>query len=408
MNGMGGDLMAIVYDPKTGKAQGLNSSGRSSKKVDLAAMLDRLGELTPPLNMIPSTGPLSVTVPGAVMGWCMLHERFGKLDFADLLAPAIKYAEEGFPVSEVIASGWGLVANSSALTSSGRYPNAIDGFLNTFAIKDDETGEYRAPRAGEIWKNPDLANSLRKVAIGGCHEFYNGTISRAIDAFREQAGLLIDYEDMQQHHSQWIDPVNVTYRERYTVLELPPNPQGLAALQQLNILETMDLKSMGHNSADYLHAHIESKKLAFADRAKYYADPDFYNVPIEWLLSKEYAAQRAQMINMSSAAESVPAGIQTSHNRTNLMTANEQSGPPGGDTIYLTTADGDGMMVSLIQSNFNGFGTLLTGGGQETGWPELGVLGRERTGCSGTWVCIARQRLSLRRYARRRCQRVCC
>ena len=150
MNGMGGDLMAIVYDPVSGKAHGLNSSGRSSKKVDLAEMLKRLGELSPPLEMIPSTGPLSVTVPGAVMGWCMLHDKFGKLPFADLLAPAIKYAEEGFPVSEVIAAVWSIVQNSSALSSSGRYPHAIDGFLETFAVKDEDTGEYRAPRKGEV------------------------------------------------------------------------------------------------------------------------------------------------------------------------------------------------------------------------------------------------------------------
>ena len=194
------------------------------------------------------------------------------------------------------------------------------------------------------------------MASGGCSEFYKGSIAKAIDDFRDQSGLLIDFEDLSEHYSQWIEPVNVTYRDRYTVLELPPNPQGLAALQQLNILETMDLESMGHNSADYLHVHIESKKLAFADRAKYYADPDFYDVPIEWLLSKEYAAERAKMINMSYAAQTVPAGIQTSQTRTNMMTANEQSGPPGGDTIYLTAADESGMMVSLIQSNFNGFG----------------------------------------------------
>ena len=359
MNGIGGDLMAIIYDPKTKQLKGINSSGRAPKSVSLAQMKKLTAEVHQGTT-IPTKGPLSVSVPGAVMGWCMLHEQYGTLPFAQVLQPAIDYATKGFPVSQVIAADWEgtLSTNSSVMTTNGKFPRAVDGFRATFLNKHG-----RAPKAGEVFKNPELAHSLKLIAEGGCTVFYNGSIADAIANFSTTGGTHLSKEDLASHYSEWADPVNTTYRDRYTVFELPPNPQGLAALQMLNILEGFNLTAMGHNSADYLHVQIEAKKLAFADRAKYYADPDFVTVPVEGLISKSYADERRKLIDMKAAANVVDAGTPAEH--ASMKT---------GDTIYLTTADSNGMMVSLIQSNYEGFGSGLVVPGLGFALQDRGAL----------------------------------
>ena len=364
MNGMGGDLMAQVWHGPTRKLHGYNGSGRSPRNVSFATMRAHLGAQH--LERIPASGPLGVSTPGAVMGWWDLHQRFGKLSWAKLFEPAIGYAEGGHPVAQVIAAEWYVPANDSTLTSGGLYPHALDGFLHTFTVKDATTGRRRTPREGEIFFNKALASTLRKVAHGGAAEFYNGSIAKEFDAYRSVSGLLVTSDDLRRHHGEWVDPVSTTYRDKYQVYELPPNPQGIAALQQLNLLEHFDLQAMGFNSADYLHAHVEAKKLAFADRAKFYADPEFGGPSEELvrsLISKEYAASRVKLINMSSAAKVVPPGTPPSEaaRRHGFPTtaAAQSLDHTSADTMYLTVADDEGTMVSLIQSNYEGFGSGL-------------------------------------------------
>ncbi len=319
-NGVGGDLFAIVWDPKSGKLFGFNGSGRSPKSLPFGFFQER------GLSHIPSKGPLPVSVPGTVDGWIELHAKFGKRPLADDLAPAIRYAREGFPVTEVIAAHW--ARNVPAL---GEFPN----------VREQFTIDGRAPKKGEIWKNPNLANTLEQIAATGRKAFYEGAIARAIaDHVKGQGGFLA-FEDLAAHHGEWVEPVSTNYRG-YDVWELPPNTQGIAALQMLNILEGYDLTSMGFGSVDALHVMVEAKKLAFEDRAKFYADPAMAAVPVAGLLRKEYAAERRKSIRMDRAAKTVDAG---------------NPALKAGDTIYLTTADADGMMVSLIQSNYRGMGS---------------------------------------------------
>lgn len=328
-NGIGGDLFAIVWDAKSRRLYGLNASGRSPKGLSFEQMRAAVGER----RFIPMHGPLAVSVPGAVDGWFELHARFGRLPMADLLAPSIRHAEEGVPVPQVIAHHWQLAverlaANHADITDSVN-------FTKTFTISG------RAPREGDVFRNPDLARTYRQLAAGGREAFYRGEIGERIDRYARRVGLHLRQEDLAAHTSTWIDPVSVNYRG-YDVYQLPPNGQGIAGLQMLNILEGFDLAAMGHNSADYLHVQAEAKKLAFADRARHYADPDFHKVPLDWLLSKKYAAERRALIDMERARPSVDAGV-----------------PPTrqGDTVYLTVADRDGNMVSLVQSNFLDFGS---------------------------------------------------
>ncbi len=322
-NGIGGDIFAIVWDAKTKKLYGLNGSGRSPKSLTLDYFKQH------GYKKIPSHGPLPVTVPGCVDGWFELHKKFGRLPMTEILEPAIRYAREGFPVTELIAYYW-----QRSVPILRKYPN----FEKIFTING------RAPRKGEIFRNPYLANTLEKIARGGRDVFYKGEIARTIANYMKRNGGFLSYEDLASHKSEWVEPVSTNYRG-YDVWELPPNGQGIAALQMLNILEGYDIASMGFGSADYLHVFIEAKKLAFEDRAKFYADPDFNDIPVEWLISKEYAAQRRQLINMKRAARSYPAGNPALRD---------------GDTIYLTVADGEGNMVSLIQSNFRGMGSGMT------------------------------------------------
>ena len=319
-NGIGGDLFAIVWIQSEKKLYGLNASGRSPKSLSLEKLREEIGES----NRIPPLGPLPVSVPGCVDGWFELHGKFGKLSMEQVLAPAISYCREGFPVSELIAYYW------SRSRFLARYP----GFKDTF-LPDGE-----APRKGEIFKNPKLGNTLEKIAKGGRDVFYKGDIARTIATFMKQHNGYLSYDDLATHSSEWVDPVSTNYRG-YDVWELPPNGQGIAALQILNMLEPVDLKSAGFGSVTHVHQFVEAKKLAFEDRAKFYADPAFNKIPVDELISKPYAAKRRKLIS-DKAAKSYPAG------NPNLE---------HGDTIYLTVADKDRNMVSLIQSNYRGFGS---------------------------------------------------
>lgn len=318
--GIGGDLFAMVWDAESQKLVGLNASGRSPRQLTAEVFAEK------GLNNIPKFGPLPVSVPGAVDGWFELHNKFGKLPMATLLTPAIKYARNGFPVSELIAYYWQV--NHDRI---GHY----DGFAETFLING------KLPQKGDVFKNPGLAATYEKIATGGRDAFYKGDIARIIDAYMKEQGGYLSYQDLASHTSEWVEPVSANYRG-YDVWELPPNGQGIAALQILNILERYDIEGMGFNSADYIHTFVEAKKLAFADRAKFYADPAFNDIPLEWLISKSYAAQRQQLIDAQKAAQRVDAGIYD------------------GDTVYLTVADSDGNMVSLIQSNYRGMGSGMT------------------------------------------------
>lgn len=319
-NGIGGDLFAIVWDAKSQRLYGLNGSGRSPHSLTLEELKKR------DLIQIPALGPLPVSVPGTVDAWFELHGKFGKLPIDQILAPAIGYAREGFPVSELIAHYWAL-----SVPRLGQYPN----FKEIFTI------DGRAPRKGEIFKNPFLASTLEKIAHGGRDVFYKGEIARTIDEFMKRQGGFLAYRDLAEHTSTWVEPVSTNYRG-YDVWELPPNGQGIAALQMLNLLEAYDLKAMGFGSAEHVHTFVEAKKLVFEDRAKLYADPDFAQLPVQGLISKRYADERRQLINPNRAARSYEAGH-----------------PPleEGDTIYLTVADRERNMVSLIQSNYRGMGS---------------------------------------------------
>lgn len=320
-NGIGGDLFAIVWDPATRRLHGYNGSGRSPQGLAIEEFRRR------GLDAIPARGPLPVSVPGAVDGWFALHGRFGRLPMAELLAPTIRYARQGHPVHEVIAHYW---ARSVPVLSE--WP----GFVEQFTI------DGRAPAKGETWRNPNLADTLEKIAEGGRDAFYKGEIARTIDAYFREHGGFLRYEDLAAHEGNWVDPVSTSYRG-YELWELPPSGQGIAALQILNLLEPYDLGAYGFGSPEHVHLFVEAKKLAFADRARWYADPDFHPVPVERLISKEYAAERGALISMYRAARQVQPGTPRQLDE--------------GDTIYLTTADADGMMVSLIQSNYRGMGS---------------------------------------------------
>lgn len=317
-NGIGGDLFAIVWDAKTKKLHGLNASGRSPATLTRAEFAKR------ELNSIPSKGVLPISVPGCVDGWAELHSRFGRLRMSEVLQPTVKYAREGTPVPETIAYYW-----AGGVRAFRDQP----GFAETFML------DGGAPREGDVFRNPGLANTLEAIGTHGRDAFYKGPIARTMAEFVQQHGGFLSEDDLANHKSDWVEPVSTDYRG-YTVWELPPNGQGIAALQILNTLEGYDLRSFGFGSADHIHHFVEAKKLAFEDRAKYYADPDFNKIPVQQLISKEYGAQRRKLIRSDRAASKYAAGDITH-----------------GDTIYLTVADKDRNMVSLIQSNYAGFGS---------------------------------------------------
>ena len=317
-NGIGGDLFAIVWDANEKKLHGLNASGPAPKNISIDYFVKN------GLNKIPSYGPLPVTVPGAVDGWVKLHEKFGKMDFQSLFEPTIEYAENGFPVTETIA--YYLDRSKKRFEN---YPNFRDVWLKN----------GKMPAKGEIFKNPQLAKTLKIIADQGRAGFYEGHVATTMADFIQSQGGFLSYEDLSSFHSEWTPPVSSNYRG-YDVWELPPNGQGIAALQILNILENYNIKKMGLFSAEYIHLFTEAKKLVFADRAKYYADPDFSKIPVQELISKSYAKDRAKLINLSEAAQTDQPGVLES-----------------GDTIYLTAADQYGNMISLIQSNYRGMGS---------------------------------------------------
>ena len=332
-NGIGGDLFAIVWDAKNQKLVGLNASGRSPKSLSLEWFKDQGYE------SIPSHGPLPVTVPGAVDGWFMLHQRFGSKPMSALLAPAIRYAEEGFPVTQLIAYYW-----NRSVPILSKWP----GFNEQFTLQG------RAPKQGDVWRNPNLANTLKTIAEQGRDGFYAGPVAKVIADYMQANGGFLSMADLAEHRGNWVDPVSTNYRG-YDVWELPPNGQGIAALQMLNMLEEFDLSSMGRESAEFVHLFTEIKKVVFEDRAKYYADPEFNTIPLATLLSKEYARERLKLIDLTDASDEFAAG--------NILS--------DGDTIYLTTADAEGNMVSLIQSNYRGMGSGMTP-------PGLGFILQDR------------------------------
>ncbi|WP_407704869.1 gamma-glutamyltransferase [Thalassotalea loyana] len=336
-NGIGGDLFAIVWDPKTKKLYGLNGSGRSAQGQTLAQLQEKIGDV----SQIPNWGTPPVTVPGTVDAWFELHEKFGKLPMKQNLAPAINYAREGFPVTEVIAYYMDIYQKRYERLHKAGEIEEIANYQSTFLI------DGKAPVEGQVFKNPDLANTLAKIAEGGRDAFYKGDIAKTIDTYFKRIGGPLRFNDFAEHTSTWVDPVAINYRG-YDVWELPPNGQGIAALQMLSVLKNFELGNMEHNGSDYLHLMTEAKKLAFEDRARFYADPDYVNIDLDYLLSDEYGAKRAELIDANKAA------LEVDHGHPKLIE---------GDTIYLTVADKDGMMVSLIQSNYRGMGTGLVADG---------------------------------------------
>lgn len=323
--GIGGDLFVMYWDASKEKLCGLNASGRSPLRMTRELFLSR------DLQDIPDSGPLSWSVPGCVDGWDVLQRRFGKMSLAQVLQPAISFAERGFPVSEIIGSSW-----KSAVPGLSAWPSSASTYLQNRA----------APRAGQIVGNERLAQSYRKISEGGRDAFYTGHLARALVEFSDSVGGLLSTEDLARHHSDWIEPVSTRYRG-VDVWELPPNGQGLAALEMLNLLEHYDLEEWGPTHPDYVHLFVEAKKLAFADRARFYADMDFCQVPVADLISKTYASAQKKRITMDqSAVDVLPGDPKLSH----------------GDTVYLTVVDRDRNCCSFIQSIYYGFGSQVVAG----------------------------------------------
>ena len=355
LNGIGGDCFAIVYDPKTHKLYGYNGSGWSPKGRDLAKMqaevkaaYEKAG--MKPSDQIPLYGSLAITVPGVVDAWFALHERFGKLPMSEDLAPAIKYAKEGFPVTEIVASYW--KGNWKAFQRNRGLIEEFDNAKKTYLI------DGHTPSQGEVFRNPDLANTLSMIAKDGRDAFYKGKIAETIANYFKRIGGDLSYQDFADFHGEWVKPQSVNYRG-YDVYELPPNGQGFAALEMLNILKGFDLSKMGVGSADALTAEIEAKRLAFADLSKYYADPRFYNVPMKGLLSEKYADELRKLVNLK-------------HINANIVPGNPL--PYNGETTDFETADSTGMMVSMIQSNYAGMGSGLVADGLGFMFQDRGAL----------------------------------
>ncbi len=324
--GIGGDLFVIYWDSKTEKLYGLNASGRSPYSLTRDEFARR------GMKQIPDEGPLSWSVPGCVSGWDELNRRFGTKPLGELLQPSIETAEDGFPVTEIIAGYW-----RGAEGSLARWPDSAATYLI------DDT---RAPRFGEVFANPRLAASYRLIAEDGADAFYKGEIAKKIVAFSQDNGGYLSLKDFADHKSEWVDPVSTNYRG-YDVWELPPNGQGIAALEMLNVLEPFDVRALGPGNPDYLHLFVEAKKLAFADRAKFYSDPAFNDLPVAELISREYAHQQAKRIDPDKAATDIPAGDpRLGH----------------GDTIYLTVVDKDRNCCSFIESIYYSFGSKVTPG----------------------------------------------
>jgi gamma-glutamyltranspeptidase / glutathione hydrolase len=328
--GVGGDCFVMLWDPKTGKVEGLNGSGRSPQGLSLDTVRGRAKN-----GLIPSYGAVSVSVPGAVDAWWVLHQRYGRLPWKDLFAPAIAYAEQGHAVTQNVA--YYLNRSLANFTRAGSGIEEVENFKKVWAPGG------ATPKEGEVFKNPALGRTYRLIAQHGREGFYGGEVAATIEAYFKRIGGWMTKADLANHHARWDPPHKVNYRG-VDVYGLSPNSQGLATLQMLNIMETFDFKAMGFQSAAAIHHGVEAKRLAFEDRAKFYADPDFFKVPTEWLLSKEYARERAKLISPNKIMTPVFPG----------------QAPSQGDTTYFTTADKEGMMVSIIQSNYRGMGSGLS------------------------------------------------
>lgn len=339
--GIGGDLFAIVWDAEESKLHGYNGSGRSPGGLTLEKLKEELSDRG--LDEIPAHGTLPISVPGCVDGWISLHEKFGKLPLEKVLEPAIRHAREGFPVSQVIAYYW---------QASVRKLEPQPGFMETF------TRNGRAPVEGELWKNPDLAQSYERIAKEGRAGFYEGEVAERMARFVQEHGGYLTVEDLASHRGEWVEPVSTNYRG-VDVWQLPPNGQGLAVLQILNIMEGYPVRDWGFGSTELLHHFIEAKKQVFEDRARDYVDPDFHKVPIRDLISRERAALQRSAISSEKAARSIDTGRAQTRD---------------GDTVYLSVADSDGNMISLIQSNYRGIGSGVCPPGLGFGLQDRGEL----------------------------------
>ena len=343
-SGLGGDCFAFVWDPKTAKLASMAASGRSPKSLSLETVRARAKN-----GALPALGAISVSTPGALDGWWTLHQRYGKLKWSELFEPAIHLCESGVPLPQII--GYYIGRNLAAFRRPDSGVEEIANAMHTYAPNG------QAPAEGDVFRNPDLAKTYRKIAAGGRDEFYAGSIARTIDAYFKRIGGWLSYEDLKDQHAEWIDPLVTSYRG-VDVYAMAANTQGLATLQMLNILENFDLKNMGFQSAASIHVQAEAKRLAYEDRARYYADPKFAQIPIAWLNSKGYAAERAKLIRPDSILSPIYPGQAPSH----------------GDTTYFTVADVNGMMVSRIQSNFRGMGSGLVADGLGFMFQDRGQL----------------------------------
>ncbi|HEY6848190.1 MAG TPA: gamma-glutamyltransferase family protein [Terracidiphilus sp.] len=343
-SGLGGDCFAFVWDPKTNKLEGMASSGRSPKSLSLETARARAKN-----GVLPTLGAVTVSTPGALDGWWTLHQRYGTLKWAELFEPAIHYCEVGAPNPQII--GWYLKRNMAAFLRSG---SGVEETANAVATY---TPGGIAPNEYDVRRNPDLARTYRMIAEGGRDVFYDGPIAKTIDAYFKRIGGWLSAEDLHEHHAEWDEPLITRYRD-IDVYAMAANTQGLATLQMLNIIEQFDLRAFGFQSAKSLHVQIEAKRLAYEDRARFYADPHFAKIPIDWLNSKDYAKQRAGLIRLDQILDPVHPGQAPSH----------------GDTTYFTTADRNGMMVSMIQSNFRGMGSGLVADGLGFMFQDRGEL----------------------------------
>jgi gamma-glutamyltranspeptidase/glutathione hydrolase len=340
-SGIGGDCFVMLWDPKQGKVVGLAGSGGSPRKLTLEIARSRAKN-----GALPPVGAIPVSTPGAVDAWWMLHQRYGRLKWADLFAPAIHMAEAGTPVPDMIA--YYIRSNMAIFRSKRAQIEELDNAIHTY-------GE--GPAAGGVFRNPDLARTYRLIAEGGRDAYYKGPIAQTIDAYFKRIGGWLSAEDLAAHHGEWVEPYKTGYRG-VDVYALGANTQGIATLQMLNILENFDLAGAGFQSTLSLHLQIEAKRLAYEDRARYYADPHFSKVPVEWLISKDYAAQRAKLIHPDRILTPIHPGQAPAH----------------GDTTYFTAADADGMMISIIQSNFRGMGSGLVADGLGFMFQDRGQL----------------------------------
>jgi gamma-glutamyltranspeptidase / glutathione hydrolase len=343
-SGIGGDCYAMIWDPKLSKVVSLAGSGRSPKSLTLETVRARAKD-----GVIPRFGAISVSTPGALDAWWTLHQRYGKLKWAELFAPAIHLCESGIAEPQII--GYYIKRNLAAFTRPGSGVEETANAMHTYAPNGHAPGE------GDVFRNPDLARTYRMIAEGGRDAYYDGPIAHTIDAYFKRIGGWLSYEDLRDQHAEWTDPLVTSYRG-VDVYGMAANTQGLATLQMLNILETFDLRNMGFQSAASIHTQAEAKRLAYEDRARYYADPHFAKIPIEWLNSKAYAAERARLIRPDQILTPIHPGQAPSH----------------GDTTYFTVADSDGMMISMIQSNFRGMGSGLVADGLGFMFQDRGEL----------------------------------